>query len=177
MTLPSAGSTARPLLLWSALILTGCGGGGGLSDSWVNPGNWFGQSRSEAISADGTVNPLIPKQNIVTRKKVDYQGTPVAQIKSLRIERKPGGAIIHVVGVSDSIGYYDVRLQQDNDGMPVDGVLSYTLKAVRSESAIRGGSEAARQINAARYISNQELESARKIVVIGAKNQRSTRRR
>jgi len=70
-----------------------------------------------------------------------------------------------------------VRLQQDNDGMPVDGVLSYTLKAVRSKSAIRGGSEAARQINAARYISNQELKSARKIIVIGAQNQRSTRRR
>ncbi|WP_293444551.1 hypothetical protein [Planktotalea sp.] len=177
MTLPSARSTARPLLLWSALILTGCGGGGGLSDSWVNPGNWFGQSRSEAISADGIVNPLIPKQKALTRKKVDYQGTPVAQIKSLRIERKPGGAIVHVVGVSDGIGYYDVRLQQDNDGMPVDGVLSYTLKAVRSKSAIRGGSEAARQINAARYISNQELKSARKIIVIGAQNQRSTRRR
>ena len=176
MTFSSAGSTARPLLLCSALILAGCGGGG-LSDSWVNPGNWFGQSRSEAISANGTLNPLIPKQNVLTRKKVDYQGTPVAQIKSMRIERKPGGAIIHVVGVSDSIGYYDVRLQQDNDGLTVNGVLSYTLKAVLSESAIRGGGEAARQINAARYISDQELESARTIVVIGAQNQRSMRRR
>jgi len=176
MTFSSAGSTARPLLLCSALILAGCGGGG-LSDSWVNPGNWFGQSRSEAISADGTVNPLIPKQNVLTRKKNDYQGTPVAQIKNLRIERKPGGAIIHVVGVSDSIGYYDVRLQQDNDGLPVDGVLSYTLKAVRSENVIRGGGEAARQINAARYISDQELASARTIVIKGALNQISTRRR
>ena len=81
------------------------------------------------------------------------------------------------MGVSDSIVYYDVRLQQDNDGLPVDGVLSYTLKAVRSENVIRGGGEAARQINAARYISDQELASARTIVVKGARNQSSTRRR
>lgn len=175
MKLPSASTTTRPLLLCAVLVLAGCSGG--LSNSWVNPGNWFGESRSEAVSAEGTVNPLIPKRGLLQRKEVEYQGQPVAQIKSLRIERKPGGALIHVVGVTDSIGYYDVRLQAENEGVPVNGVLSYTLRAVRGANAIAGGSEAARQINAARYISDQDLEGARSIVVKGAQNQRSTRRR
>lgn len=167
--------TPRPLLLCGALALAGCGGG--LSDSWVNPGNWFGQSRSEAINPDGQVNPLIPKRSVFKRKVVEYQGSAVAQIKSLKIERKPGGAIIKVIGVADGIGYYDVRLRSDNDGIPVKGVLSYTLTAERPSNLIRGGGEAARQINAARLVSDQDLAGVRTIVVKGAQNQRSTRRR
>lgn len=175
MRLSTTPSTSRALLLCGALALTGCGGG--LSDSWANPGNWFGQSRSEAISPSGTVNQLIPKRSLLKRKKVGYQGQPVDQIKRLRIERKPGGALITVVGVADSIGYYDVRLPADNDGKPVKGVLSYTLKAIRPASAIRGGGEAARQISAARFVSDQDLDGVRTIVVKGARNQQSTRRR
>lgn len=172
---PSAHSTSRILILCSALALAGCGGG--LANSWVNPGNWFGQSRGEALGAEGSTNPLIPSRSILVRQQSEYAGQPVAQIKSLRVERKPGGAIIHVVGIEDSIGYYDVRLEADNEGEPLKGVLSYTLKAVRSTNAIRGGGEAARQINAAVYVSDQNLSGAKTIVVKGARNQRSTRRR
>jgi len=165
----------RSLLLCSALVLAGCGGG--LANSWVNPGNWFGQSRGEALAADGPVNPLIPKRSLLKRAKVPYQGTAVDQITELRIERLPGGAIIRVVGVADAIGYYDVRLQSDTDGKPVKGVLSYTLNAARPAELIQGGGAAARQITAARYVSDQDLEGVRTITVRGARNQRSTRRR
>lgn len=168
-------ATSRTLLLCGALALAGCGGG--LANSWVNPGNWFGNSSSQAIDASGTVNPLIPKKNAFKRAAPQYAGTAVEQIKALRIERKPGGAIIHVVGVADAIGYYDVRMRSDYENGPVKGVLSFTLTAERSGNMIRGGSEAARQIIAARLISDQELEGVRTIVVKGARNQRSTRRR
>jgi len=166
---------ARPLLVCSALALAGCGGG--LANSWVNPGNWFGQSQSQAITENTNVNPLIPKRRITQRKIIDYQGTPVDQIQSLRIERKPGGALINVVGLANVIGSFDVRLQSDTEDGAENGVLSYTLKAIRPNDGIRGGGTAARQIVAARFVSDQQLAGVRTIVVKGARNQRSTRRR
>lgn len=165
----------RSLLLCGALALAGCGGG--LSNSWVNPSNWFGKSSNEALAAGAEVNPLIPKARAWKRKKAPYQGTAVDQIKSLRIERRPGGAIIHVVAIADGIGYYDVRMQSDTDGKPENGVLTYTLRAERPAKLIRGGNEAARRITAARYVTDQDLEGVRKITVKGARNQSTTSRR
>ena len=167
-------SRTRPFLFCAALALAGCGGG--IADSWVNPGNWFGQSRGQAIDASGPVNPLIPKRRLGQRAPVEYSGNAVDQIKSLRIERKPGGAIINVVGVTDAIGYYDVRLRAENDNKPVKGVLTYTLSAERPADLLNG-TEASRQVVAARFVSDQQLEGVRTIVVQGARNQRSTRRR
>ncbi|MGH1577101.1 hypothetical protein [Planktotalea sp.] len=165
----------RTLLLCSALALAGCGGG--LANSWVNPGNWFGNSRSGPVEVQRTNNPLIPARSFARRPKPVYQGRPVDQISALRIERRPGGAIIHAVGVTDVIGYYDSRLEADNEDGPVKGVLSYTLTAVRPESTVGVGGEAARQINVARFVSDQDLLGVKTIVVKGARNQRSTRRR
>lgn len=166
---------SRTILLCTTLALAGCGGG--LANSWVNPGNWFGRSNSQAIDNTGSVNPLIPRPRFGARPKVAYSGEPVDQIKSLRIERKPGGAILHVVGVADAIGYYDVRLRPDSEEGAVDGVLSFTLRAERPETLIRGANEASRQIVAARLLSDQDLDGVRSIVVKGARNQRTTRRR
>ena len=164
----------RTLMLCSALALAGCGGA--MSNSWVNPMNWFGNSTSSAVDSTGTKNPLIPRRGFGKRPKAVYQGRPVDQIAALRIERRPGGAIIHVVGVTDVIGYYDARLEALSDDGPVKGVLGYTLKAVRPESTVGVGGEAARQINVARFVSDQDLEGVKSIVVKGARNQRSTRR-
>lgn len=168
---------ARPLLLCSALALAGCGGG--LANSWVNPVNWFGNSRSEAVDPRAATNPLIParKGNMFRRGKAEYAGVPVDQITALRIERRPGGAIVHTVGVTDVIGYHNVRLEPDNENGPVDGVLAYTLKAERPSSTVGVGGEAARQINAAVFLTDQELNEIKTITVRGARNQRSTRRR
>ncbi len=119
----------------------------------------------------------MPPPRLGQRPKIAYQGAPVDQISALRIERRPGGAIIHTVGLTDVIGYYDARLEPDSQDGPVKGVLSYTLKAVRPESTIGVGGAAARQINVAVFVSDQDLEGVRSIVVKGARNQRSTRRR
>ena len=166
---------SRTLLLCGTLALAGCGGG--LANSWVNPGTWFGKSSNQAISADGVANPLIPQKSVFARKDVAYQGTAVDQIKSLRIERRPGGAIVRVVGVTNAIGSYDVRLEPDTQNGPVKGVLSYTLRAEQAQTVIRGGSENVRQITAAKTLSDQDLAGVRSILVKGARNQLSTRRR
>lgn len=166
---------ARPLLLCSALALAGCGGG--LANSWVNPMTWFGNSRSEAVDPRAASNPLIPARGFGQRPKAAYAGVPVDQITQLRVERRPGGAIIQTTGVTDVIGYYDVRLEPESEEGAVNGVLAYTFKAVRPAEPIGIGSAAARQITAAVFVTDQELAGVRTITVRGARNQRSTRRR
>lgn len=163
------------LALCGCLVLTACGGG--LANSWVNPMTWFGNSRSEAVDPRSASNPLIPAPRLGQRPKAVYAGRPVDQISELRIERLPGGAVIRVAGVTDVIGYYDVRLEPENEGNPVKGVLSYTLSAVRPERTVGVGGPAARTVNAAVSVTDQDLEGVRQITVRGARNQRTTRRR
>ncbi|MEP5152041.1 hypothetical protein [Planktotalea sp.] len=165
----------RSLMLCSALALAGCGGG--LSNSWVNPVNWFGNSRSGPVENASSTNPLIPPRRLGTRPKAVYQGRPIDQISELRVERRPGGAIIHAVGVGEVIGYYDARLTPDSIDGPINGVLGYTLEAVRPASTVGVGGQGAREVNVAVFVSDQELRDVKTIVVKGARNQRSTRRR
>jgi len=161
--------------LCSCLALAACGGG--LANSMVNPMNWFGNSRSQAVDPRAASNPLIPPPRLGTRPKAVYAGQPVDQITGLRIERLPGGAVVRVTGVTDVIGYYDVRLEPEADGKPVKGVLAYTLKAVRPEQTVGVGGAAARTITAAVSVTDQDLEGVRQITVRGARNQQTTRRR
>lgn len=161
------------IALCGVLALSACGGG--LANSWVNPGNWFGNSRSSAL--DGSAkNPLIPRPRLGQRPIAEYAGQPVDQISALRVDRLPGGAIVYVSGIADRIGYYDVRLEPENEGKPVKGVLSYTLKAEPPTSSLGVGGEAARLLTAAVSLTEQDLEGVRTIIVRGARNQRSTRR-
>lgn len=164
---------SRSFLLCGALALAGCGG---LADSKVNPMNWFGKSTSRTVNAEGPTNPLIPRRRLSRRTPV-YAGVPIDQIAELRIERRPGGAIVHVVGIGDVIGYYDAKLEAENDGEPVKGVLTYTFKAVRPARPVGVGSAAARRVNIATFLTDQELAAVRTITVRGARNERSTRRR
>ncbi len=166
------------ILMISALVLAGCGG---VRDSRLNPFNWFGRSKAERVvtASDGTQNPLIPERSggFLRRAEIPYAGVPVDVIKDLRIERAAGGAIIRVLAVSATQGAYDVTLKADNDGEPVDGVLSYTLLAEYPAGRKRVGPESGREIAAAVFVSDVQLDGVRKIRVVGAKNARSSSRR
>lgn len=168
-------SLTRPLLICSALALAGCGGG--LANSVVNPMNWFGNARSEVIDPEYAGNALIPSRGLSQRPAAIYQGQAIDQISELRLERRPGGALIHVIGVGDVIGYYDARLEPDNAEGAVNGVLAYTLKAVRPATSVGVGGKAAREISVARFVSDQDLAGVKTVTVRGARNQQSTRRR
>ncbi|MDT8326175.1 MAG: hypothetical protein RQ750_02145 [Roseovarius sp.] len=166
------------LTMVSSMLLAGCGG---LRDSRANPANWFGKSQSRPVAAtpSETVNPLIPEkeESIFRRNKAEvYLGTPIDQIAEMKIERTSDGAIIRVIGRSLRQGAFDVRLVPDTkDGRPVNGVLSYRLLALQPGNQPQG-SERARTVQAAVFVSTQTLEQARTITVSGARNtQTSTR--
>ncbi len=190
------------VLLIGTLVLTSCSA---WRESRANPSNWFGKSRSTAVEASAprsqeiapddrqTGNPLIETENsnqLVRRnvttiqrtgilrrrnKEVLYEGTLVDEVTDLVVERTPTGAIVHVTGLPNREGAFDVRLLRVNLDGPVDGVLEFTLNAVQPIEA-PVGTPRTRAIKAGAFVSNDTLLEIREIRVIAERNVRSTRR-
>jgi len=165
------------LLVTSTLVLSACGG---WRDSRVNPSNWFGNSRpAPTPSAEpASTNPLLPQRtSIFQRDKSErYEGTLVAEVTELVVERTPTGGILRVAGVTTLQGAYDVRLTSETDGEPVDGVLTFSLKAVQPDD--QGvGNTTTRTVQAGQFVSTQVLERTKTVRVIGALGARTTARR
>lgn len=170
---------AIPLMMVCGLSLSACGG---LRDSRVNPANWFGGSKVERRSAPvatETVNPLIPEQrdSIFKRKPESetYAGTPIYAVEGVTVERSSGGAIVKATGLSLRQGAFDVRLWPENDGEPVEGVLTYTMRSIQRDDTPQG-IERTRRVHAGAFITNQTLSEVRSIRVLGLTNSATTRR-
>ena len=169
----------RPLsaLVIAATVLTACGT---VRDSRLNPFNWFGGSREVAVEADaGPRNPLMPSRNrLLAREDEVYAGVPIDTVTGLEIERTLSGAILRATGVARQQGPYDVRLTpQQPDGVPVEGVLSYSFDVVYPRTPRPVGTERSRRVVAAVSLTHDELEGVRVIRVLGARNARESRRR
>lgn len=173
-----------PVLLMSTLVLSGCGG---WSDSRANPKNWFGNSRSETVIASDPaqggaeeVNPLIERDRRDSifsrdRRAPTYDGTLVDQITALSVEPTTTGAIVKVTGVTLRQGAFDVRLVRDNEDGPVDGVMSYSLRALQPVNTPQGN-QRTREIQAGDFLSSNELALTRVIRVQGARNVQTAQR-
>ena len=161
--------------LVSALALPGCGGSSGGSD--YNPLNWFGKSRNETVAPEAK-NALIPKKSGLRREQAAPEGVAVAQILALAIEPAAGGAILRVTGLSPTLGAYDVRLVPEFD-LEIDGplqTLEYSLKTEYSTRSRPAAPQRSRELTAAVFLSDEDLEGVREIRVSGAENARSVRR-
>jgi hypothetical protein len=166
-------------LMVSGLTLSGCGG---FRDSRANPVNWFGGSNVEKRSApveNETVNPLIPEQStsIFRRKSKEapYEGTLLYAIEDVAVERTVGGAIIQATGFSLRQGAYDVRLIPENGGAPVDGVLTYAMRAVQFANTPQGP-QRTRLVRAGVFLTDKTLSSVRSVRILGQTNVATTRR-
>ncbi|MBZ8119061.1 hypothetical protein KUD11_10430 [Roseovarius sp. LXJ103] len=165
--------------------LTGCSG---FRDSAANPATWFSgeraaerrASREAGIAADATTNPLIPERraSIFRRNSGEevYEGTAIYAVSSVSVEPASGGSIIKATGISLRQGAYDVRLMPENDGNPVDGVLTYRLEALQPTDR-RQGPEQTRRVSAADFLSTQTLAGVQSVRVIGATNSQTARAR
>lgn len=162
------------------LTLAGCGG---VRDSRLNPFNWFGNDRPAPVRVEaGEKNPLIPQERTgllaqARARDAIYTGQPVDVVKSMAIERVPGGAIIRAIGVSRYQNTYGVRLTLASEDGAENGVLEYRLESIVPEKPIAGGSERQREIIAALSITDQQLEGVRRIRISGATNARESSRR
>lgn len=189
------------ILVVASFALASCGS---VRESRLNPVNWFGSSSSSAnevettVNADGEVvpvNPLIGQKKVsqisnVTNRSTNaidrarilrgsredpYDGTLVDQVTSLEIKRTSTGGIVTVTGLTSRQGAFDVRLVPRNNGAPVDGVLTYELRALQPIETVQGP-ERTRRIQAAAPLSVQDLEGVRTVQIVARRNTRTSRR-
>ena len=142
-----------------SLALSGCSS---IRNSKVNPLNWFnGETQS-------TQKSLIPEENMLRRRpKVVYAGIPVYFVTAAALEKTLDGKILRIDAKSDRIGAADIRIEDLPD--QGDGILRVVVKAVTPLGA-PVGSERAREIAAARFFSQQDLEKYKAIDVNSANN-------
>ncbi|PVA11805.1 hypothetical protein DC366_02315 [Pelagivirga sediminicola] len=167
------------LLTISSLTLAGCSG---LRESRANPANWFGPSRTvERAAPAGTAaaNPLIPEQSdSIFRRRSEaerYVGTPIYAVENVVVEPSAGGAIVKATGLSLRQGAFDVRLWPENGGVPVDGVLTYTMRAIQRADTPQGP-EQTRRVNAGQFVSRQTLSGLRGVTVLSQTTTATSRR-
>lgn len=154
--------------LSAALLLAGCGGGAS---------GWFPSPFKRDAAEVG--NPLIPEKaasESIFREEVDnsYKGLDVAEVSSLQLERRPGGAILRATALADYQGAFDLRLERDATESR-DGRLVYNLRGIQAPGGTKGTARS-RSIEVAILLSDNDLASVRVIEVRAARNRRSVRR-
>lgn len=151
------------LSLALALALSACGA------SKLNPWNWFKHEE---------VTTLEPKEGYP-----DVQKDPrelIAQVTALEVKPTQGGAIVAATGLTPTQGWWGAKLLAENNGKPVDGVMTYRFVVAwpdpGSPAASRVSTAQSREVTAAAFITNVRLAEVKKVVVIGAGNQRAISR-
>lgn len=163
----------KPILITGALCvaLTGCAR---LSESRLNPLNWFGPSTSSPASApvdaSGELRPLIPDN----RRVIQVDGRDlIASVTALSIDRSPSGAIVRATGLAPTQGYFNAEL------VPIaqeGGVLTLAFRAQAPAGFEAVGAPATREITAAYVIDAGALPGIRTVRVEASANARTARR-
>lgn len=156
--------TMTKRLILIAAVLSMIAGCSRLSESRINPFNWFGDGQEAE-----TLAPVDARASADPRPLV-------SEIAALTIEQTPGGAILRAVGMPPEQGWYDAALVSDTDGEPVDGILTYSLRAFPPVDPSRVSTTQSRQLVVARYISSVTLANVREIRVTAQLNSRAVRR-
>lgn len=151
--------TRRAIILTLAMaaVLTGCAR---VSESRLNPLNWFGRAKTEEVAVPVEVEDPRPR---------------VQQITSLAIEPTPTGAIVRATGVPPTQGWYGAALVPESDA-PVAGEMVYIFRAIPPQSPAPVSTVRSRELTVARTLSQQDLAGLRTVRVIGARNALVARR-
>ena len=148
------------LLIMVGVLVTSCGR---ISESRINPFNWFGKDRNETIQ-------------VIEKDVTDFRDL-IDQVTSLKVERQPGGAIIKARGLPQTQGFWDAELVPLNKGEPVKGTLSFEFRvAAPLDDNNAVNTPQSREIIVGLYVSDFKLDGVRRIEIIGAQNRRSVRR-
>lgn len=167
----------RMVLILALVTLTGCAA---VNQSRFNPLNWFGAAQPDPAALDVTnaeVNPLIPARRasiFFDTRPAAFAGRPIEQIIDIRMERRPGGAILRATAEAGRVGPFDVRLILD-EAASTAGTLVFDMKALQQLGTTTAPGRA-RQVTAAQWITDQDLTGIRTVTVRGGNNALSTRR-
>lgn len=146
-----------PLLILCLFTLTACGA---VSQSRLNPFNWFKRSQEE------------PGQ-VVDASSRDPRPL-VQQVLDMKVEPYPGGAIVRATGLPPSQGWYKADLV----ALPIDedGVLVLEFRVTPPPAPTGVVNQQSREIVVGYAISDVRLAKITKIVVQGETNARSSGR-
>jgi hypothetical protein len=149
--------TARTLAALVALaLLAGCAG---LSQSRLNPMNWFGP-RDKTYSEFSTERPVDPR--------------PLIEIvQDVTIEPLPAGALVRTSGLAASQGYWMADLIVNK--VDETGNLVIEFRAIPALAGAAVSTPRSREITAAVSLRADTLASAKRITVRGAQNEKSAR--
>ncbi len=142
------------LLLTLTLSLTACG-------TFLNPFNWFGNSREQRISVVETTEQVDPRPL-------------VTEVLALSIESVPQGAIVRATGLPPIQGYWAGELILVER---TERALTYEFRAVPPFEQTRAGPQRSRELIVGLELDEFELAGIRSITVIGAQNRRTASRR
>jgi hypothetical protein len=140
----------------AGLGLSGCGGARSL-----NPFSWFSQ-----------------EEEVETLSAVELQAARdtralIPEITDLTIERLPGGIIVRATGLPGEQGWHNAGFQRALQDAP--GVMTFNFRARPPETATRISTVQSREIVAAVFLSDIELQGISQIRVVGARNIRVAR--
>jgi len=141
-------------------LLASCGAA---RDSRLNPFNWFGRDKNQEIEFADESAASDPRDL-------------VAEVIKLKVDRLPGGALVHAIGLPATQGHWEAALLSINDEFPDKGVLTYEFRLLPPLSATPAGTQASREVVVAHFISDQTLVGVRRIQVIAQQNRRTVRR-
>lgn len=149
--------SARTISALVALsLLAGCAG---LSQSRLNPLNWFG-----------------PRQSSVAEFSLERPADPrplIEMIVEMKIEKLPSGALVRATGRAATQGYWQADLVVND--VDEDGNLVLDFRAIPAEVGAAVSTSQSREITVAVSLRADTFASAKRIVVRGAQNEKSTR--
>lgn len=136
-------------------VLGGCSR---ISESRLNPFNWFGRDRAVEVQAVDVVTDPRPL---------------VAQVINVSIERAPGGAILRAVGLPPRQGYWAPELIETGRA---NGVVAFHFRLAEPPAPTRVSTQVSREVVVATFLTDQDLAGVREIQVIGSQASRAVRR-
>ena len=143
----------------TAVVLAGCGR---VSESRLNPFNWFGGDRETVAATPDTAAEI--RDDVL-----------IAQVLNLKVEPTPGGAIISSLGLASTQGFWEaVLVPVDTDDDTTGLTFEFRVKQPVTTATI--GANAAREVLAGTFLSTQTLGSARTITIVAGQNRRTVSR-
>lgn len=147
------------IIVGLAVALSGCAR---VSDSKLNPLNWFDRAPETAGQAVIQRKPLVPAQAEVTI--VDAR-VLVEALTSASLETSGNGAILRATGIAASQGYFNAELVLAD---VANGILTYDFRVERPTGYEAIGSANSRQITVATVIDATVLRGVKAVVVRAA---------
>ncbi len=142
------------------MILPACGK---VRDSRFNPFNW---SRAEVTTLEPKGGFRVTADN---RQLVD-------QVLTLAVEPMPGGAIVRATGLPPTQGYWQADLVPENDGEPVDGVMTLRFVVYPPPEPTPSSTQPSREITVGFFLTDQQLARISRLTVQGQQTALSVRR-